>query len=105
MRELINLVNRVSDSESAVLVTGERGVGKELVASALHESSRRRAAPFVTLRCGALPESQASPMPSASLSAWSALATAGQLSLLSGTPSPSPSGGAVTPSQASPVPS
>ncbi|PZR12696.1 MAG: sigma-54-dependent Fis family transcriptional regulator [Archangium gephyra] len=54
MRELIALINRVADSESAVLVTGERGTGKELVARSLHEASRRRAGPFISLNCSAL---------------------------------------------------
>lgn len=54
MRELLALVNRVADSESAVLVTGERGTGKELVARSLHEASRRRAGPFISLNCSAL---------------------------------------------------
>jgi two-component system, NtrC family, response regulator AtoC len=56
MREIVNLVNRVADSESAVLVTGERGTGKEVVARALHEASRRRTGPFVALNCSAVPE-------------------------------------------------
>ena len=56
MRELVSLVNRVADSESAVLVTGERGAGKEVVARAIHEASRRRAGPFVMLNCSAVPE-------------------------------------------------
>ncbi len=54
MLELIALVNRVADSESAVLVTGERGTGKELVARALHEASRRRAGPFISINCSAV---------------------------------------------------
>ncbi len=56
MRELVSLVNRVADSESAVLITGERGAGKEVVARAIHDSSRRRAGPFVILNCSAVPE-------------------------------------------------
>ena len=56
IRELVSLINRVADSESAVLITGERGTGKDLVARAIHEASRRRAGPFVTLNCGAVPE-------------------------------------------------
>ncbi|MGV3622775.1 MAG: sigma-54-dependent transcriptional regulator [Archangium sp.] len=54
MRELLALINRVADSDSAVLVTGERGTGKELVARSLHEASRRRAGPFISLNCSAL---------------------------------------------------
>jgi DNA-binding NtrC family response regulator len=56
IRELVSLVNRVADSESAVLITGERGTGKDLVARAIHEASRRRAGPFVTINCSAVPE-------------------------------------------------
>jgi DNA-binding NtrC family response regulator len=56
MREIVNLINRVADSDSAVLVTGERGTGKEVVARALHEASRRRTGPFVSLNCSAVPE-------------------------------------------------
>ncbi len=55
MRELIALVNRVAVTESPVLVTGERGTGRELVARALHDASRRRAGPFVTLSCAGVP--------------------------------------------------
>ncbi|MDP1822810.1 MAG: sigma-54 dependent transcriptional regulator [Archangium sp.] len=56
IRELVSLVNRVADSESAVLITGEHGAGKDLVARAVHEASRRRAGPFVTINCSAVPE-------------------------------------------------
>jgi two-component system, NtrC family, response regulator AtoC len=56
IRELVGLVNRVADTESAVLVTGGRGTRKEVVARAIHEASRRRAGPFVSLTCGAVPE-------------------------------------------------
>ncbi|HEY1087360.1 MAG TPA: sigma-54 dependent transcriptional regulator, partial [Archangium sp.] len=56
MRELLGLVNRVADSESSVLITGEHGVGKETVARAVHEASRRRPGPFVMLNCSAVPE-------------------------------------------------
>lgn len=56
MREVVNLIARVADTESAVLITGERGTGKEVVARALHDSSRRKAAPFVTINCAGVPE-------------------------------------------------
>lgn len=56
MRELLNLINRMADSDSTVLVTGERGTRKEGVARAIHEVSRRRAGPFVALTCGAVPD-------------------------------------------------
>ncbi|MFZ5442760.1 MAG: sigma-54-dependent transcriptional regulator [Myxococcota bacterium] len=56
MQELFRMLHRVADTMTTVLVTGESGVGKELVARALHQESRRRAGPFVAINCGALPE-------------------------------------------------
>ena len=56
MVELFKLLHRVADTSTTVLVTGESGVGKELVARALHDQSRRSKAPFVAINCGALPE-------------------------------------------------
>ncbi len=56
MLELFNQVNRMADSDSTVLVTGERGTRKEAVARAIHEVSRRRAGPFVAITCGAVPD-------------------------------------------------
>ena len=50
------LLDQVAPSESSVLVTGETGSGKELVARALHERSRRRGGPFVAINCAAVPE-------------------------------------------------
>lgn len=50
------LVREVADSPVDVMVRGETGSGKELVAQALHQLSCRRAAPFVALNCGGLPE-------------------------------------------------
>jgi DNA-binding NtrC family response regulator len=55
MARLFELVRRAAPSEGRVLVTGENGTGKELVARALHEGSRRRPAPFVRLNCAAVP--------------------------------------------------
>lgn len=51
-----HLVARVSASDAAVLVRGETGTGKELVARAIHDGSPRAAAPLVAVNCGALPE-------------------------------------------------
>ena len=50
------LISRVATSEAAVLVRGETGTGKELVARALHEGSSRSGGPLVAVNCGALPE-------------------------------------------------
>ena len=55
MQRLRELVRRAAASEGRVLVTGENGTGKELVARALHQGSRRRGGPFVKLNCAAVP--------------------------------------------------
>ncbi len=54
MAEVLDLVKKVAHSPSAVLITGETGTGKELIARALHSESPRRAAPFVAVNCGAI---------------------------------------------------
>ncbi|MBZ4686479.1 MAG: pilR [Clostridiales bacterium] len=56
MENLRQLVGKVADSTSPVLVEGESGVGKELVSRALHFESLRADAPFIVVNCGALPE-------------------------------------------------
>jgi DNA-binding NtrC family response regulator len=55
MQKLRELVRRAAASEGRVLVTGENGTGKELVARALHMGSRRQGGPFVKLNCAAVP--------------------------------------------------
>jgi two-component system nitrogen regulation response regulator NtrX len=55
MRALRELVARGAASEARVLITGENGTGKELVARALHAGSARRQAPFVSVNCAAIP--------------------------------------------------
>ncbi|NDC53979.1 MAG: sigma-54-dependent Fis family transcriptional regulator [Planctomycetia bacterium] len=56
MRAVYSVIDRVAASSVDVLVTGETGTGKELVARALHQRSRRAAAPFVPVDCGAIPD-------------------------------------------------
>lgn len=56
MQRIFALTRQVADTKSTVLVTGESGTGKELVARAVHFTSSRRNRPFVTVNCGALPE-------------------------------------------------
>ena len=56
MRDLFRLLHRVADTTTTALITGESGVGKELVARALHQQSKRKDQPFVAVNCGALPE-------------------------------------------------
>lgn len=57
MRALMARVARVAPSELPVLITGETGAGKELIARAIHEGSERAAGPFIAENCGALAES------------------------------------------------
>ena len=56
MRALFDLVERVADAEVPVLLAGETGTGKGLVARALHALSRRASGPFVSVNCAALPD-------------------------------------------------
>jgi len=53
MREVFGILERVSPADMTVLIQGETGTGKELAARAIHEHSRRAAAPFVVFDCGA----------------------------------------------------
>jgi DNA-binding NtrC family response regulator len=57
MRKVVQLVTKVASSSSTVLITGETGTGKELIARAVHYNSPRRDAPFVVADCAALTES------------------------------------------------
>ena len=56
LQEVLDFIQRAAPTPMTVLVQGETGTGKELVASALHYGSQRRNAPFIALNCAALPE-------------------------------------------------
>ncbi len=56
MKEIFDLIQSVAKARSTIMITGDSGTGKELVARAIHYSSDRREMPFVTLNCAALPE-------------------------------------------------
>src|SRR5205814_6582051 len=56
MLKIFDIVGAVADSRSTVLMTGESGTGKSLLARALHHRSPRRDKPFIEVSCGALPE-------------------------------------------------
>ena len=56
MREVFKLLKRVGPADVSVLVTGETGTGKELIARELHRLSPRATKPFISLNCGAIPE-------------------------------------------------
>src|SRR5882757_1648752 len=56
MRAIFELIQTIAPQTSRILITGESGTGKELVARAIHENSQRAQAPFITINCGAFPE-------------------------------------------------
>jgi two-component system response regulator PilR (NtrC family) len=56
MKAIFELIENVAPQSSRVLITGESGTGKELVARAIHEHSARSKNPFITINCGAFPE-------------------------------------------------
>jgi formate hydrogenlyase transcriptional activator len=55
LRQVLQRVEKVAESNATVLLLGETGTGKELIARAIHERSQRRKERFVTLNCGAIP--------------------------------------------------
>lgn len=56
MRYIIDLCKRVAMSKAPILITGESGVGKEMIAELIHENSKRANSPFIKLNCAAIPE-------------------------------------------------
>jgi DNA-binding NtrC family response regulator len=57
MQRIYDIVDSVADTKATILITGESGTGKSLIARAIHRQSSRRSKPFVEVACGALPES------------------------------------------------
>jgi len=56
MQDIFAILDQLGESDSSVLITGETGTGKELMARAIHNHSARREQPFITVNCGALPD-------------------------------------------------
>lgn len=56
MKQLFDAIKKVAKSKATILVRGETGTGKELIASAIHKQSPRKDGPFIKLNCGAIPE-------------------------------------------------
>ncbi len=57
MKKIFNILPKIAKSDSTVLIEGETGTGKELMARAIHDLSLRKNKPFVAINCGALPDS------------------------------------------------
>lgn len=56
IQKIIDLIQKIADSDVNVLITGDTGTGKELVARAVHHCSTRKDGPFITINCSALPD-------------------------------------------------
>ena len=56
IKDILKTVDRIADTNAAVLITGESGTGKEVIARQIHYKSARRDKPFVAVNCGAIPE-------------------------------------------------
>lgn len=56
MQKIFDMVDNIANTKATVLITGESGTGKSLIARAIHQRSQRKNAPFVEIACGALPE-------------------------------------------------
>ncbi len=55
IKEVIEIINKVKDTNATILITGESGTGKELIAQEIHTSSNRRSNPFIAINCAAMP--------------------------------------------------
>ncbi|MCX7990976.1 MAG: sigma-54 dependent transcriptional regulator [Proteobacteria bacterium] len=56
MKEIFKLIGKIADSDATVLIQGERGTGKDLVARAIHLNSKRAVNPFISVNCAAIPK-------------------------------------------------
>src|SRR5262245_19840855 len=56
MREIHSIIDSIADTDTTVLIRGESGVGKDLIARAIHAASTRREGPFVKVNCAAIPQ-------------------------------------------------
>ena len=56
MQNIFDLIRKISNTNSTILITGESGTGKTLVAKAIHYNSHRKDHPFISINCGAMPE-------------------------------------------------
>lgn len=57
LKELVETAKKVAENDGNILITGESGVGKEVIAQSIHNSSKRQEKPFVAVNCSAIPES------------------------------------------------
>src|SRR5262249_10283718 len=56
MKDVVALADQIAASDASILITGESGVGKEVIAGYVHKKSRRKDAPFIAVNCAAIPE-------------------------------------------------
>ena len=56
IKDIFRVVEKVSESDSTIIITGESGTGKGLIAKAIHQNSPRKNKPFISINCGAIPE-------------------------------------------------
>ena len=55
IQNILNLIDQVAKTDISILITGDSGTGKELIAKAIHEQSLRKHSPYITVNCGAIP--------------------------------------------------